>query len=479
MAEVFPTIPETITVHLGPKDSDAPNVTVSFTDYIKNVASSEIYPTWNEEAIRANIYAQISYALNRIYTEFYRSQGYNFDITSSTATDQKFIYGRNIFENIDRIVDEIFDAYIRRIGFIEPLAAKYCNGTTVTCDGLSQWGSENLARQGYNAFEILKYYYGDNIELVVNVPVDNFEESYPGFSLRRGNGGRDVALIQTALNRISQNYPSIPKIYPVDGIFGEQTENAVKRFQRIFNLTDDGIVGKTTWYKIIALYTGILKLSELNSRGQTIYGSNLKFTDTLSMGAQGDKVYILQYFLSLVSEFVSYIPSVVIDGIYGENTRNAVLAFQEYAGLTADGVAGERTWNLLYNAARGIIRALDIDFDVNISSYAQYPGEPLSVGSRGNAVLTLQNYLNYISLSYRGISFVSPTGYFGEQTRQAVIEYQIRFNLPQTGIVDEKTWNSIGETYINLLNEVNVNTTQFTGKNLGEGDSDFNYPYSN
>lgn len=478
MAPVFPTIPEKITVHLGPRDSDAPNVTVDFIDYIKNVASSEIYPTWNEAAIRANIYAQISYALNRVYTEFYRSQGYDFDITNSTATDQKFIYGRNIFENIDQIVDEIFDSYIRRIGFIEPLAAKYCNGTTVTCEGLSQWGSENLANQGYSTFEILQYYYGDNIELVTDTPVANVEASYPGFSLRRGNGGRDVALIQVALNRISQNYPSIPKIYPVDGIFGEQTENAVRRFQSIFNLTPDGIVGKATWYKIISLYVGITRLSELSSEGQTYYGSNLKFTDTLSLGAQGEKVFILQYFLNVLSEFIDYIPPVAIDGVFGESTRNAVIAFQEYAGLTPDGVAGERTWNLLYNGVRGIVNSLGIDFDANISTYVSYPGAPLSVGSSGDNVVTLQNYLNYISLSYRGIPFVSPTGYYGEQTANSVTSFQRRFGLPQTGVVDEATWNLIGETYLNLINEINVNTTQFPGRNIVEGDSDFNYPYS-
>lgn len=477
MAEIFPTIPETITVHLGPRDSDAQNVTVSFSDYIKNVASSEIYPTWNEEAIKANIYAQISYALNRVYTEFYRSQGYNFDITSSTATDQKYIYGRNIFENIDEIVDEIFDSYIRRIGFVEPLAAKYCNGTTVTCEGLSQWGSENLARQGYSAFEILQYYYGDNIELVTDVPVSEYEGSYPGFSLRRGNAGKDVGVIQVALNQISQNYPSIPKIYPVDGVFGEQTENAVRRFQRIFNLTEDGIVGKATWYKIIQLYVGILRLSELNSEGQTYYGSNLKFTDTLSLGAQGEKVFILQYFLNLLSEFISFIPRVSIDGVFGPSTQDAVIAFQQYAGLPEDGIAGERTWNLLYNGVRGITRALNIDFDAKITSFTKYPGTPLTIGSRGDSVLTIQNYLNFISLSYRGISFVSPTGYFGEQTRQSVLEFQGRFNLPQTGIVDEATWNLIGKTYVDLINEVNVNTTQFPGKNLEEGDSDFVYPY--
>ncbi len=473
MADVFPTIPETITVHLGPPDSDARNVTVSFTDYIKNVASSEIYPTWNEEAIRANIYAQISYALNRVYTEFYPSRGYDFDITSSTATDQKFIYGRNIFENIDRIVDDIFDSYVRRIGFIEPLAAKYCNGTSVTCNGLSQWGSENLANLGYSAFDILRYYYGDNIELVTDVPVRDIPESYPGFSLRRGNGGRDVAVIQTALNQISQNYPSIPKIYPVDGIFGEQTENAVRRFQRIFNLTDDGIVGKATWYKIISLYVGILKLSELNSRGQTISGSNLKFEDTLSLGSQGDKVSVLQYFLSILSEFIEYIPPVAIDGVYGEATRNAVIAFQRYEGLNPDGIAGERTWNLLYNRVRGIINSLGIDFDLRLTSYSQYPGSPLSYGTSGEDVRTLQNYLNYIALSYRAVPFVTATGFFGNETEASVRGYQRRFSLPETGVVDEATWNSIGKTYIDLLNEVNVSLTQFPGRNINKGDSDF------
>ena len=233
MAVIYPTIPQNITVHLGSPDSDARNVTVPFKEYIKNVASSEIYPTWNEQAIYANIYAQLSFALNRIYTEFYRSQGYNFDITSSTALDQKYIYGRNIFENIDRIVDDIFDSYIRRIGFIEPLAAKYCNGTTVTCEGLSQWGSEELARQGLDYYEILTYYYGDNIEIVTDVPIRDFIASYPGYPVSRGDSGPDVSVIQTAINRISQNYPAIPKIYPVDGIFGEETENAVRRFQRI------------------------------------------------------------------------------------------------------------------------------------------------------------------------------------------------------------------------------------------------------
>ena len=473
MAVIYPTIPETVTVHLGPPDSNAENVTVSFTDYIKNVASSEIYPTWNEQAIYANIYAQISYVLNRIYTEFYRSQGYDFDITSTTAYDQKFIYGRNTFENIDRIVDDIFDSYIRRIGFTEPLAAKYCNGTTTTCEGLSQWGSENLAQQGYDYYSILTYYYGDDIEIVTNVPVANLPASYPGYPIRRGESGPDVGVIQTALNRISQNYPLIPKIYPVDGIFGEQTENAVKRFQSIFNLTPDGIVGKATWYRIIMLYVGILRLSELNSEGQTIYGSNLQYQGVLASGDRGDRVRILQYFISVLSEFNNFIPAVTIDGIYGPATEEAVRAFQRNNNLQETGRVNEQTWNLMYEQALGIINSLGIDFNLSLSGYEKFPGVNLSVGSRGEDVRTLQDYLNLIAITYRGITPVPPTGVFAEQTRRTVTEYQRRFSLPQTGVVDEQTWNSIGRTYSDLISEINVAEEQFGGNTLREGDSDF------
>ena len=240
---VIPYVPEFITVHLGPASQSAENVTVSFPDYIKNVASSEIYPTWELSALRANILAQISFALNRVYTEYYVSRGYPFQITSTTATDQKFIKGRNIFDNIDRLVDDIFNDYIRRQGFVEPLAAKFCNGTTVTCDGLSQWGSQELAQQGLDSMAILRRYYGNDIELVVEAPVQGLQNSYPGSPLRRGAAGPDVVVVQTELNRIGQNYPAIPKIQPVDGVFGQQT---VRRFQEIFGLTADGVVGKAT-----------------------------------------------------------------------------------------------------------------------------------------------------------------------------------------------------------------------------------------
>ena len=236
MPPVTPFIPETIRVHLGPPDSYAQNVSISFPDYIKNVASSEIYPTWPENALRANILAQISFALNRVYTEYYPSRGYDFDITNSTAIDQSYVEGRDIFENISRIVDEIFNNYITRQNNVEPLYALYCDGINTTCNGLSQWGTVSLANEGLSPFEILKRFYGDNIRIVENAPVEALMPSLPEINLRLGTAGNDVAFIQRRLNRISVNYPAIPKISPVDGIFGIETENAVREFQRVFEI---------------------------------------------------------------------------------------------------------------------------------------------------------------------------------------------------------------------------------------------------
>ena len=246
MATVIPFVPQNITVHLGAPGEAAQNVTVPFIDYIKNVTSSEIYPTWDESALRAYILAITSFALNRVYTEFYRSRGYDFDITNSTAFDQYFVNGRSYFENISRLVDELFNDYLRRPGFVEPLAAKFCNGTTVTCEGLSQWGSQNLARQGYDSTRILRSYYG-NVEIVNDAPIRGITSSYPGTPLRRGSSGPNVVIVQVELNRIAQNYPAIPKLAVVDGIYGSRTEAAVRRFQEIFDLAPDGIVGPATW----------------------------------------------------------------------------------------------------------------------------------------------------------------------------------------------------------------------------------------
>lgn len=353
MPTVIPFVPQQITVHLGPPDSNAANVTVSFSDYIKNVASSEIYPTWDESALRANIYAIVSFALNRVYTEFYRSRGYDFDITSSTAIDQAFVNGRSFFSNIIRLVDELFNDYLRRPGFVEPLAAKFCNGTTVTCEGLSQWGSQNLALQGYNSTQIIRSYYG-NVEIVNNAPVQGLTSSYPGSPLRRGSSGPNVVVIQVELNRISQNYPAIPKIDNVDGIFGSRTEASVRAFQQIFNLTPDGIVGKATWYALVRLYTAVTKLSELRSQGQRFYAISWEFPNAIRQGDRGDKVRHLQYMLSVLSPYIRQIPPLNVDGIFGANTRNAVLAAQRYFGLPETGIVDEATWDNIYDQFSGI-----------------------------------------------------------------------------------------------------------------------------
>ena len=353
MPTVIPFIPERITVHLGSPTSDAQNVTVSFSDYVKNVASSEIYPTWDESALRANILAIVSFALNRVYAEFYRSRGYDFDITNSTAIDQYFVYGRSFFENISRLVDELFNDYLRRPSFVEPLAAKFCNGTTVTCEGLSQWGSQNLAQQGYNSNQILRNYYGD-IETVRNAPIRGISSSYPGTPLRRGSSGPNVVIIQTELNRISQNYPAIPKINPVDGIFGPRTEAAVRVFQGIFGLAQDGIVGKETWYALVRLYTAVNALAELRSLGQQFYNINWAPPGSLSVGDSGEKVRLLQYMLSVLAAHISAIPPLSVDGIYGQQTKNAVLAAQRRFGLPETGSVGAQTWDAIYNQYSGI-----------------------------------------------------------------------------------------------------------------------------
>lgn len=486
MAVRTPYIPEKITVHLGAPSSGAENVTVPFADYIKNVASSEIYPSWNESAIRANIYAQISYALNRVFLEYYRSRGYNFDITSSTAIDQSFVNGRNIFENIDRIVSEIFNVYIRREENMEPLAAKYCNGTTTTCEGLSQWGSQDLAEQGYVPFDILSYYYGNDIVLDDSAPVQNVEESYPGSPLRLGASGDNVKIIQIELNRISQNYPLIGKINPVNGIFDETTESAVKTFQGIFSLQVDGIVGKATWYKLVMIYVGVARLSELNAEGNRFLLYSLEYpqqssvytAQTLSKtqnsdeSSGGQNVETLQYFLSVIGTFYNTVPVTAITGYYGSETANSVKEFQKTFGLPQTGEVDEDTWNMIYNAFRGIADAVFIKDEIFAIDVMPFGGTVLALGSSGDEVTKLQEYLTAISEQYLQITPLNITGYFGGQTENAVKEYQRIFGLDVNGEVGRSDWNSIINTYKNVISTGTSRPVQFPGKTLTLGDTD-------
>lgn len=255
-------IPEYIIVHDGvPSDSTARNYWVRYKDYIKNVASCEIYSTWPENAIYANILVIMSFTLNRVYTEWYRNQGYNFTITSSTAYDQKWMRGRNIFENIDYLVDTIFANYLSRPGVRQPIFTSYCDGNRVTCSGLSQWGSKYLGDEGYSAIEIVRYYFGNDMYINSAQSIAGVPSSWPGYNLNIGSSGEKVRQMQQQLNRIAQNYPAIPVI-AADGIYGNRTAEAVRAFQRIFNLPQSGVVDYPTWYQISNIYVGVSRIAE-------------------------------------------------------------------------------------------------------------------------------------------------------------------------------------------------------------------------
>ncbi len=461
----LPVIPETITVHLGPPDEPAANVTLPFIDYVTNVASSEIYPTWPEAAIRANMYAQISFALNRIYTEYYRSRGYDFEITNSTRYDQYFVNGRDVFDNIREIAAELFDDYIRRQGTVEPLFAQYCNGTTVTCPGLSQWGTVGLAEQGLTPYAILQNYYGNNIDIVRGTPVGGNTVSAPTVPLRLDSAGGDVRLLQIRLNRISDNYPSIPKIPYPNGIFGFETEAAVEAFQRIFNLTPDGIVGNATWYAIQRIYAAVKRLNSLSSEGLRYNDIDRQFPSTLSLGDRNTGVSLLQYYLDYLSAYYDTIPPVEVDGDFGESTRNAVYAAQAAFDLPVDGVVGEDTWRAIVDAYYGIVRRIPVSYTEG--NTIPFGGTVLRQGSESESVRVLQEYLNFISDYFPEIPSVTPTGYFGPQTEATVEAFQRTVGLPVSGFVNAVTWGAITDLYSDLYIGSRLGDGQYPGSPIG------------
>lgn len=452
MPEVLtPIIPQEITVHLGTPDSSAQNVTVNFVDYIKNVASSEIYPTWPEEALRANIYAIISFALNRIYTEWYPSRGYNFDITNSTAFDQAFVPDREVFENISLIVDDIFNDYVVRQGEVQPLFTQFCNGTSSRCEGLSQWGSVDLARAGLTPYEILQSYYGQDIGIVENAPVADIEVSYPGVPLRIGDSGNNVKIIQTELNRISQNYPAIPKIAEENGIFGVDTQNSVREFQQIFGLSPTGEVDKSTWYKIKQYYVGVKGLSELVSEGISISEAQIPFSTQLREGSQGTGVRTVQYYLNILAYFNPALAAPPLDGVFGPATTNAVRVFQQYYGLPVTGVVNTATWNVLNRIYSETVEFLPQGYSGDFAKL--YPGYILTEGMSGENVRDLQTYLSVIGQNLNSIPVIPVTGYFGSQTRDAVTAFQNAFGINPSGAVGAVTWNTIAQQYDFLIGQ--------------------------
>ena len=437
----FPVVPEYITVHLGPPNEAAENVTVPFTTYIKNVASSEIYPTWPENALRANILAQISVALNRVYTEHYRSRGYDFDITNSTRYDQAFVPGRSTFENIDRLVDDIFNNYIVRQGNVEPLYAQFCDGVRTQCQGLSQWGSVDLAEQGLTPYEILQHYFGDNINIVFNAPVGDGTPSYPGRPLERGSVGEDVRTIQQQLNRIRRNYPAIPPITEVSTVFDEETENAVRAFQRIFNLEPDGVVGKSTWYKIKMIYNGVKSLSEITSEGLTISEAQRVYPEVLRLGDTGLNVETVRFYLAFLGYFLPQLPPIPITDTFDQAMLDAVYAFQSSYGLNVDGVVGRNTWNALQNVYEQTLYTLPADYQ----EFARevYPGRFLVLGDTGPEVALLQTRLNQMAAQNSAFPTVTVDGVYGQATARAVRAVQRSLGYSATGAVGPVLWSYI------------------------------------
>ncbi len=435
-------IPEYITVHLGdPDDASAPNIRVPFIDYIKNVASSEIYPTWPENALRANIYAQVTYALNRVYTEWYRSRGYDFDITNSTRYDQKYIQGREIFEPVSQIVDNLFNDYLVRQGFVQPLFAQYCNGTTSQCEGLSQWGTVDLAQDGLTPYEILQYYYGDDINIVFNAPTAENLPSYRGLPLRLGSAGEDVRTLKRQLNRIGQNYPGLQPRLELTGFFDVPMEEAVRSFQRIFNLTEDGIVGKATWYKIKSIFNGVRGLAELDAEGLTEEDVSREFSTALRPGDSGVQVQQIQYYLSVLAYFDEELPLPGRSGTYDATTEAAVRAFQRQQGLTEDGIVGRETWNAIirdYDQTRNSIPA-----EAGVSADEIYPGRVLTPGQTGRDVEVLQRFLIQAAQNVPEIPLIDASGVYDPATEAAIRVVQGLEGIPQTGVTGALTWDAV------------------------------------
>ena len=441
-------IPKNITVHLGKPAASARNVTVSFRRYIANVASSEVYPTWPESALRANIHCQISLALNRIYTEWYPSRGYSFNITNSTSYDQYYVHGRTVFDVMVRLTDDIFNTYLRKTGTVNPYYSEYCDGKSVTCPGLKQWGTVTLAKQGKTPLQILKYYYGSNIEIVRTNNIQAIPQSYPGSPLRQGDSGTAVFTLQRQLNRIAKDYPFFGKL-TVDGVFGPRMASTVKTFQRQFNLTADGVVGRQTWYKISYIYVSVKDLAELTSEGETSSGtlSDGSWGGTaLRTGSTGSAVEQVQFWLNTLAQYESALPSLSVDGRYGAATASAVRAFQRRYGLTVDGVVGRETWNAIYNEFRSI--------QSDNGTPNAYPGTALREGASGQNVRLVQFWLKIAHTVYSRLNDLTVDGRFGAATTAAVKRFQTYFGLTSDGVVGRTTWNKLYEVYNDIANKL-------------------------
>ena len=448
--------PLNITVHLGAPDEEALNVTVPYLDYIKKVASSELYPTWPEEALRANIHAISSIAMNRIFTEWYRGRGYDFDITNTTQYDQAYVHERGIFDSISNIVNEIFNEYIVREGRIEPLYATFCDGRISQCNGMYQWGSVDLANQGYSAMEILQYYYGEDITIAEQTAAGETVGTYPGEPLMRGDSGIFVFRMQHSLNRIHDNFPLIPELN-ITGFFSENTENAVKIFQEVFGLPVTGIVDRDTWYRIRYIKIAVTSLAQLVSEGLTSEELQELYSRIILEGGNRPIVAYIQFFINIVSQKYNTITPVEINRFYGPETTAAIAEFQRIMGLMPTGVVNQETMNFLFWAAYSILISTPVE-EIRIP-YLPYSGVDLEqgMGPEYPKILLLEIMLNFISARRPEIPPVEIGDVYGPDTAASVIAFQSIYGLNLTGVVDEETWNKLIEVYHQFLSEVPEN----------------------
>ena len=442
-------IPQRITVHLGRPAESARNVTVSFQEYIANVASSEVYPTWPEQALRANILAQISLALNRIWTEWYPSRGYTFNITGSPAVDQAFTEGRTVYAVMERLTAELFATYVRRAGTAEPYFTEYCDGKLVTCAGMRQWGTVDRANEGLSALQILRYYYGSRVELVTSKNIAAIPESYPGSPLRRGDSGRAVRVLQRQLDRIAKDYPAFGKP-AVTGTFDTATETSVRAFQRYFSLTADGIVGRATWYKVSYIYVSVKELAQLTSEGEELSGqTGAKARGpavVLREGSEGAEVEVLQFWLSGLAQFEAAQPDVTVDGRFGRGH-----AARGGGVPTAHGADGGRRCRPrhLGGAVRRLAGYPERHGRHGLPGHGAAPGQPRQQRAAHPVLGCGWRRTNYAALAP-----VAVDGSFGAATRRAVLAFQQRFGLTADGVVGRASWAKLNEVGLAVANGI-------------------------
>jgi len=443
MAIRYPVVPNNIVVHLGSPSSNSRNITVPFTSYISNVAASELYPTWPQNALIANIYAIISFTMNRIYNEWYRSKGYNFDITSSPAYDQTYTENRSTYENINNIVQEIFNNYVVKGKGIEPYFTSYCDGRKLICNGLSQWGSVTLANQGKTPLEILKYYYGNDISIKYDAEVGDGTIGYPGYDIELGSFGNPVLAIERDLKRIRNNYPAIPEIPSSPGIYTNDLANAVKKFQEIFNLPVTGVVNKATWYKIKYIYNSVKKLGDLYSEGITEEEATFLYNDKLALGNSGIDVEYIHYFLDALAFLDPDIPRLQTNSIYSENTVTMVKAFQKKYGLPVTGDFTYSDWKVLKEEYEKILSFVPDKYKYYVNEL--YPNNFLMKGMSGDDIKRYQRLLLKICRFDKSIPGVRVNGIFDDLTDRSVRKLQNDYGFEINGIVGPLLWRKTVE----------------------------------